>query len=379
MKKLIFLFGFLLIPLIGFSYPRFAALTGDKCVDCHVNPDGGGMRNSMGIGGAKKFLKMDMFDKLAGKLEFSPKISENISVGGDLRLAHVDNIIPGQPNMNTFLQMQGDLYANVQINKILSAYITVGEQIPNFPVRYDVFGMISHLPLETFIKIGRFTPNYGIKVPEHRAFHREVLLNAPYSQQDGIEVGMTPGTIFNFTMGIFNGLRSNFFDAEPKKMFVASSDLTFSDKEHNFNFNFGGSFYNDPYTLRPQNAPEVNVVRQAYGGFAKIGIMKRVALLGELDFDRQITRDEFNSTIRGIIGFGELDIKVINGLELRGQYEYRDPDKDLSDDQYMRYSIGAAAFPFFGFETEIMLRFNKEAPSREVKNDEYQWTFHFYF
>ncbi len=62
------------------AYPRFAAYTGDKCMDCHVDPTGGTMRNSGGTGYAKNNLNMDMFRKIAGKTQFSPKITKDIKV-----------------------------------------------------------------------------------------------------------------------------------------------------------------------------------------------------------------------------------------------------------------------------------------------------------
>ncbi|HEY5123064.1 MAG TPA: hypothetical protein VIK14_04945 [Ignavibacteria bacterium] len=59
MKKRNYTFLLLIIFFVSitdsFSYPRFAAYTGNKCVDCHINPAGGSMRNFYGIkyGGLK--------------------------------------------------------------------------------------------------------------------------------------------------------------------------------------------------------------------------------------------------------------------------------------------------------------------------------------
>ena len=90
MKKIYFpVFSCLLflVSQISFSYPRFAAYTGDKCVDCHVNPSGASMRTEYGTKYAQQDLQMDMFKKLSAKMEFSPKLTKNISVGGDVRIA----------------------------------------------------------------------------------------------------------------------------------------------------------------------------------------------------------------------------------------------------------------------------------------------------
>ena len=103
MKKIsyTFLFCFSLIILFffvsenSFSYPRFAAYTGDKCMDCHVDPTGGTMRNAGGTGFAKRNLNMELFKKFAGKTQFSPKITDAITAGGDVRIAQVDDQVEG--------------------------------------------------------------------------------------------------------------------------------------------------------------------------------------------------------------------------------------------------------------------------------------------
>lgn len=79
-KSFTFLFCISLVILFLFTidlketkaYPRFAAYTGDKCMDCHVDPTGGTMRNPGGTGYAKKNLNMDMFKKISEKTQFTP-------------------------------------------------------------------------------------------------------------------------------------------------------------------------------------------------------------------------------------------------------------------------------------------------------------------
>ena len=51
----------------AYSYPRFSAYTGDKCSDCHVGPQGGGMRNAYGMKYAKANLQLDFLKKYVKK------------------------------------------------------------------------------------------------------------------------------------------------------------------------------------------------------------------------------------------------------------------------------------------------------------------------
>lgn len=366
---------FTLFAVTAYSYPRFSAYTGDKCSDCHVGPQGGGMRNQFGSNYSKENLQMDFLKKYIKKTpEFTTKLNKNISVGGDLRFVHVDDEQPNLPVMNTFLTMQGDFYVNATVNDYISVYLAPGLQIPNIPTKYEVYGMVSNMPLNSYFKAGRMNPTFGIKIVEHRAFQRASLLGTPYAANDGFEIGLSPGN-FNFSAGLFNGLNTDFFDKDPKKMFVSSADYMFSSHDNNLNVNIGASFYNNPYNfINPLTGSSTDALRKAFGGFTKIGILKRVALLGEVDFAEN---KRLGSTTRALFGYGELNVKIINGLELRGMYELMRPDRDAENNRTIRTRIGTAIFPLQGFETEAMIRFVTDDVLPNT--NEYQVSFHFYF
>ncbi|MEO6695224.1 MAG: hypothetical protein ABIY50_10585 [Ignavibacteria bacterium] len=356
------------------SYPRFAAYTGEKCMDCHVNPTGGSMRHGGGLNYAEKNLSMDMFKKLAGKTQFSPKITKEISIGSDVRIAQIDNEVQGSANFNSFLAMQGDIYVNAKLNNILSVFANSGIQIPGIEAKYEVYGMISKLPANLYLKIGRFKPNYGIRIVEHRAYQRKFLLGAPYDDNTGFELGISPGCL-NLNVGLYNPQNLDFLGLDPHKMIVASTDFNFGFNDNNFNVNVGASFYNNPFNTNDTGfTATITANRKAWGFFTRIGLLKRIALLGEVDFEENRSDLPLKRTL---YGFGELDIIVIKGFELRGQFEMFDRNRNLEGDDVKRISAGIAAFPFFGFETEAMVRFVIEDPS--VKNNEFQWNFHFYF
>ncbi len=158
-------------------------------------------------------------------------------------------------------------------------------------------------------------------------------------------------------------------------MVVASTDFNFGFNDNKFNVNVGGSFFNNPYnTSDTSGSSTITANKKAWGGFTRIGLMRRVAILGEIDFEENRSDRPLR---RSLYGFAELDIIVIKGFEVRGQYELYDRNRDKDNDHVTRISGGVAFFPFFGFETEVMVRFPMEEP--EVRDNEYQWNFHFYF
>jgi hypothetical protein len=355
-----------------FSYPRFSAYSGEKCGSCHINPTGGTMRNEFGLNFAKQNLQMNLFQKLSADKKYSSKITKFLSVGGDVRIVHIDNEIAGLTKMNTFLTMQGDLYVNAEVNDNINVFVSPGIQIPNIPTKYEVYGMISKLPMDLYFKAGRFTPNFGIRIPEHRAFQRQGLLNTPYAADAGFEFGTTISD-FNFNFGLFNGLNTDFFDADQSKMFIATGDYIFSSDK--IVFNLGTSFYNNPYNyLDPNSSLKYNANKKAMSGFTKVGLFKKFALLGEVDFaETNINGD----MVRALYGYSELNCFIARGVELRAQIEFRDPNRDAGGDLTRRYSFGVALFPLLGFETEAMMRYSFD--DRIKNTSEWQWNFHFYF
>lgn len=382
MKKLsllffvsVFLFSVFILTQKSFSYPRFAAYTGDKCSSCHVNPSGGSMRTpGYGTKYAKENLEMDMFKKLSAKMDFSPKLTDNISIGGDVRLAHSDNQVKTSTAADKFLAMEGNLYVNAKINEKLSVFVSAGLQSQQAPVKNEFYGLLSNIsPAKIYFQAGKFSPNFGIRIPDHRAYQRLYLLNTPYDADAGLLLGISPGD-FNMNIAVFNGLSIDFFDTDLNKMFVASADYTFHFSDDRVHLNLGTSFYNNPFRkLDPQGEP-MDANQKSFNGFTKIGLFNRVALLGEVDF---IENQETGVFRRGMYHFGELSVRVARGVELRGQYEMRDKDRDVVDDEIRRISGGFAVFPMQGMELEGMYRFVTETPSMD--NNEYQMMFHFYF
>jgi len=176
-------------------------------------------------------------------------------------------------------------------------------------------------------------------------------------------------------IGLYNPMDQSFLGRDPHKMFVANTDANFGFSKNNFNVNVGASFFNNPHnTIDTSGTQTITAVNQAYGGYTRIGVIKRIAFLGELDFQENTSDKPLR---RSLFGYAELNVIAVKGVEVRGQYEYYDINRDITGDHIQRISGGVGLFPFYGFETELMVRFPIEDP--EKQNNEFQWNFHFYF
>lgn len=398
-NKLYLSFGclFLMFFIISsgdlFSYPKFAAITGEKCVSCHVNPTGGGMRNKYGIKVSRELLYWKFLEKQNKETELNTEINKSIQIGSDFRMIFIDDQQgEGVPNFNTFFQMQADLYVSAQINKYLSLHLNPGFQIPstfggiNLPVKSEIYGMIHNLPAGLYLKVGRFIPNFGIKIPEHRAFNRNYNgFYTPYAADAGFEVGIAP-SFFTLTAGFSNGssrdkngtlVQSYDFDAQ--KQFTASGDFRWASKKGDYTFGAGGSFINNPFKWDAAN--NINAKRQIASGFFSAGLLKRVAILGEYDYNRLDIKDSVNTRQDFNTIFGEVDIFITQGVQAKFQYESYNPFLGMKDGPQgqRRYSFGFNFFPLTGLEIESIYRIVKEPGGTEIKNNEFQDTFKVYF
>jgi hypothetical protein len=114
--------------------------------------------------------------------------------------------------------------------------------------------------------------------------------------------------------------------------------------------------------------------------------MERIAILGEVTYNRLQLRDE-NSTRNDFrVFFAEFDIRVVKGLEAKFQYENYDPALGVKDatSERQRYSFGLVCFPLTGLEIEAVYRLVKEGKGDgptpfDIKNNEGQAVFKFYF
>jgi hypothetical protein len=155
-----------------FALPRFAALTGAKCQSCHVNPSGGGMRQPFGVQYGRETLPVPTWSEELGLDDFSTRLTEFVSIGADFRTLYFiqQNPDTGTPPQavkatNAFWQMQGNVYMNFRLAKKVNIYVD-----KELYSGFEIFGLLNVLPGNGHIKVGKFVPNFGLKLDDHRAY-----------------------------------------------------------------------------------------------------------------------------------------------------------------------------------------------------------------
>lgn len=300
------------------ALPRYSALYGQDCSLCHQDPTGGGLRTLY----ASQFLVPTELAARAPELDtLEPALGEHLVFGVDLRTLFVD----AEEGNSTQLQMQSDLHLAVQVEDRTSIRMDVGQDGV-----HQAFGLAYFLPANGWLKVGRFTPNYGWRFADHQLFARRYVpatdgVRSPYDWESaGMEVGLSPGT----TM-----LTASLDEGGALGESWTTSGL-WRGNWGSFGLALGGSY------LRRQDATGHRRSAGAHG-LVRLG---PAAWLAQWDEPREDGRRERVLT-------QELSLRVARGWTLRATHGFADPDRDAKNGARQRYGAGVdvLATPFFGF------------------------------
>lgn len=162
---------FALTPVYGL--PQFALLTGNKCITCHINAQGGGLRNFRGWReySDKSLIKPDRIglEKLyAHDMKSNSLFTNRLTLGADFRLQSARSHNSPESKRRLF-PMQAAAYSSARLTGFLDC-----EGSYNFGPR-KFFGQqkwsasfIVH-PRYSFtqLRIGYFQPSIGVRYDDH--------------------------------------------------------------------------------------------------------------------------------------------------------------------------------------------------------------------
>ncbi|MBI2083059.1 MAG: hypothetical protein HYT76_05775 [Deltaproteobacteria bacterium] len=340
------------------AVPYFAVIANTQCSHCHINPTGGGMRSSHGVGLYSEFaLKKTahLFDN-----KFKGQINPYIGIGGDIRLQHLSTI--ETPRANNITIPWGALYLRADPIKYFTFYTDT--DLANLTSR-EIYGMIHNgmisdhdIPTKLWLKAGRINLPYGLRLPDDSSFIRSDLGFTFAGQDLGVEVGAEPGP-FRLALAVTNGVGGGAGDDNGKKAFTWFSEW------HRKIFRAGGSFfYNDSL-----------VSRTLSGGIHSALHLWKFAILGEIDLQR-VRTNVVNLSRTVYVGYGEIDYELTQGLFLKGAYDAID-DNLRGSGLHHRVSGGLEIFPIPFLEVDLLYRMR--LGNGALGDDQIMGIFHAFF
>ncbi len=303
-------------PVDAVATPRYTAVYGQDCTLCHVNPTGGGLRSPY----ASRFIVPEELATRgwteAEEASVSPELAPNVLVGLDLRSL----IYQVEGGDGSTLSMQGDVYLSARLGGGFLAYAEQGQNGGG-----EVFGAIQGLPLDGYLKAGRFLPDYGWRFADHQMFNRRYLRDddgtdiAASFHASGVEVGVSPGS-FSLSASV-QGETERHGDAYAARVF-------WHRPLGPVNAGVGGSL------LRRDG---FDGSWRAVGGIWYLN-WGPATWLGQIDETRRGGR-------LGNLVSQEWTLTLGRGLDLRGIYGFQDPDRARPNGLRRKYGAGVVWMP----------------------------------
>jgi len=326
-----------------FCLPRFSIETGTSCLNCHINPTGGGMRNDYGTNiFALDELTLKRLIKNADDM-WDGYISENLQIGGDFRIQLFDD-----GNDSKIFPMQADFYVNLRISNDTDMYFKVDTS----PYRNDEFFILfKNIIDKIWIKLGKTLPNYGLKIDDHTSFIRggnrtsltgdsvdEGLFFDPVETGNPIllETGIKLSQNLNLNFSIANG----FIVSNQNEMLNTAVTLNYFKNFDNFSIMTGTSYMSEKEITS----------KGVFGGLS----VKNMTISFEVDqVENWIDLNNSNAI------YTQFVYKPIQGLHLIAKYDYFDRHTDYLSGTISRYSTGFEIYPLNILEIKFQLRKNK--------------------
>jgi hypothetical protein len=325
---------------VAVAEPYLAVQQGYKCVQCHINPTGGGLRNTFGLVFAENAMPLTTLP--AGSPVWLGQVVQDIvRVGGDLRAQYFDLETPHNLSQNGFQLEQLRLYADVTvIPNLLGIY--VDEQVaPGGATNMEAYARIGN-QADWYIKAGQFYLPFGWRLQDQSAFVREATLINMDVPDTGVEFGLERGK-WSAQLDVTNGSLNQ---GKPKGYQVTTNVVR---TESSWRVGASGTFTQSSAGDRNQLG--------AYAGL-RTG---PVAWLTEIDLIHQQSAITGAATINSPFGtiptgtsvpaFVEADWAFHRGNNLKLTYDYLDPARRIVGNGVQRFSMvyELTPFPFVQF------------------------------
>ncbi len=332
--------------------PYLSVRTGLRCSQCHVNRTGGGGRNSFGVMYAQTRLGMRNF-AFRNRM-----LNDFVSVGGNFRV-----MASGTPTESVPRTTISIYEANVQLEvrvvpDVLAFYF---DQIlgPSIASNREGFLLLEQLPLDGYLKVGKFLLPYGWRLLDDSEFIRQRTGFNYKTPDQGVELGVEPGPLSLF-LAVTNGTQGA-DENNSSKQVTGTAALIFP------RFRLGGS------ASRNQGTGSRRDVVGAFGGFN----LGRFAFLGEMDLI--VDSPDTGADREQIAAFVEGDFLAVPGVNLKVTYGFLDPRRDIGENARIRLRFGLETFPIQFLQLSGFYTLLEDIPQATTDLDRISLELHVYF
>ena len=325
--------------------PYIAARTGLKCMQCHVNPTGGGMRTLFG----ETYAQTQLAAKKIGADEdlWTGQIDKFFSVGGNLRADYAYDDVPHQSQTNDFSVEEARAYLDFSvIPNRLSVYLD--ERVaPGNSTNLESNVRFWVKEGSMYVKAGRMYLPFGYRLEDDTAFVRELSGINMQTPDEGLEVGFEHNA-WTSQIAISNGA-GGASEIDHGKQISTRTEYVQS------RWRAGASVLFNDTDLGNRKAAGI------FGGYD----LGPVTLLGELDY---VDDGSIGSGRKSKASIAEADWLIRQGHNLKVSYEWLDPDDDIDENEQTRSSLVYEWAPIQFLQLRAGIRVYDGIPQSDLQN-----------
>lgn len=342
---------YLLLPLLCLAFqahgePYLAVQTGFKCVQCHVNPTGGGERNVFGNVFAQTQLAAKQLD--TGEGLWTGEINRFLSIGGNVRAAAEFSKQPHSSSTDDFALEQARLYASANVIP-QRLFVYVDEQVaPGGALNRETYGVYWSAKHNWYVKAGQMYLPFGFRLQDQSAFVQQITGINMTAPDKGVEFGLESGH-WDAQLAITNG--------------TASGPEVDHGKQYSGQLIYVESIWRLGLAANINNAAAGNKI--AGGLFAGLRTGP-VAWLGQVDIidDKSLPV----ASGRELATLLEANWRIARGHNLKLAHEYLDPNRNVPNDAQTRYSIVYEMSPIQYVQIRTGFRYSDGIPQNPAQH-----------
>lgn len=326
--------------------PYLAVREGLKCVSCHVNPSGGGLRTVFGNAYAQTQLAAERIE--TGDEIWTGVVNKFLALGGDFRGSASYTDVPHQPSQSEFALQEFRLYAAASvIPERLTLYLDQ-RVAPGGSQNLEAYARLAFGEGRYYLKAGQLYLPYGLRLEDDSAFIRQAPGINFTTPDNGVELGFET-QFWTAQLALSNGTAGAAENDSGKQ-----ASLRVEHVQTRWRAGFSANF-------NSTDRGDRNLQNIFFG--LRTG---PIAWLAEADYidDDSLTGGERQQ----LAGLLEANWTWRQGQNLKLSLEYFEPDDDIDENEQNRYSLVWEYTPIQFLQSRLGLRVNDGIPQNDVQN-----------
>jgi hypothetical protein len=328
----------------AYAEPYLAAQAGMKCVQCHTNPTGGGLRNVFG----NTYAQTQLAERRIGPQDeaWTGLVSRFISLGGNGRANASYTHIPHQRDTNLFEVQEARLYLEANIIPSRLSFYVDELVAPGNAENREAHARLWLKEGSLYLKAGRMYLPFGWRLEDDNAFVRQLSGINMQAPDSGVEIGMETGS-WSLQLAASNG-SGGAPENDNGKQVTGRAEFVRSRWRVGGSANFNESEAGD------------RTGAALFGAF-RLG---PTTWLGEVDF---IQDDSLGDGRDLVAALAEVNWWLHKGHNLKLTHEWLEPDRDIDEDEQTRTSLIYEWWPVQFVQGRMGARYYDGIPQNDLQ------------